>query len=124
MQNGAVTYRDILANHQWQTIRLPGAFVGDMQNAPILDIAARTNGDAIYITPDNRHRPYRHIIPQQNRASDGCFGVNINPGAQLRMFVHKTVNISVIRGIHNARMVSPLLSFMHRLNVKPKIISL
>ena len=124
VQDGSVSYRDVLTDQQRQAIGLPGAFVCHMQNASILDVAASPDPDEIHVPPDHGHWPDRHVIAQLDRSANTSRAVDENSGAQARSLVLETVNVFLARGIHAAGMLTLPGFFMHRINCRLKIINL
>lgn len=74
----------VFSDSQRNTARRIRPVMGHMQHAEILNIAARTNADAVDIATRHGTRPQRHIVSQGYLADDQCRGVHVNPLAQNR----------------------------------------
>ena len=77
MDDDAVADGDIIADGHHIALRASRIRVCDMDDAAVLDIAARPDADMIDVTADHRHRPYRRLGSDHHIADDRCLGIHI-----------------------------------------------
>jgi hypothetical protein len=66
-----MTDRDIITDHGRVAFGASGVAVRDMHDGTVLDVAARTDANAVYVAAQHTHRPDRGVRPDLDIA-DYC----------------------------------------------------
>jgi hypothetical protein len=108
MEDGSMAHGDVITENERNTLRHPLIFMRHMKHRTVLYVSAYTDPDAVDITPDDRHRPYRNVISKHHGTRDAGHSIEVNTGPQLGAFKHEPVYVLIFRRFHEERMVTPL----------------
>ncbi len=92
MQHDFVTDGHLVADDQWEAVRVERAGMGDVQHAAVLHAGARTDADAVHVAAHHGQRPYRAVLADLHVAQHHRRTVDKGPGSNYRSVLLKATN--------------------------------